>query len=91
MMKELITKAGAYANPDVGNANAMNQQELHQCLSKDLLFPTAGNMHCRVNMNWDLTTAIKYLNGLGYTGHFTVEANAHTGVRPVYEAIVAAL
>jgi len=92
IMSELIKGAGAYSNPDVGNCNANSQQELHQCLSKELLFPTAGAMHCRVNTAWDLTTAIKYVTGLGYNGIFTAESNlGHEGNRPIYEAVLAAI
>lgn len=98
-LTQLIKGAGAYANPDVGNTNAMNQAELHHCLSKELLFPTAGSMHARVfptnaqgAKRWDLTTAIRYLNGLGYNGIFTAEGNlGHEACRPIYEAILAAL
>jgi hypothetical protein len=92
LLAELIKRAGAYANPDVGNANAMNQEQIHQCLSKELMFPTAGSMHCRVNQNWDLTTACKYVLGLGYTGIFTPESNqGHAGTMPIYDAVMAAL
>ncbi len=95
----LIKAAGAYANPDVGNTNAMNQQELHQCLSRELLFPTAGSMHARIfptnaqgEKRWDLTEAIKYVNGLGYTGIFTAEGGGgHEACQPIYEAVLAAL
>jgi hypothetical protein len=98
-LAQLIKGAGAYANPDVGNTNAMNQAELHQCLSKDLMFPTAGAMHARIfptdaqgEKRWDLTAAIRYVNGLGYNGIFTAEGNlGHDACRPIYEAILAAL
>ncbi len=95
----LIKGAGAYANPDVGNTNAMNQQELHQCLSKELMFPTSGAMHARVypsnaqgELRWSLTEAVKYVNGLGYTGIFTCEGGGgHEACQPIYEAVLAAL
>jgi hypothetical protein len=95
----LIKGAGAYANPDVGNTNAMNQQELHQCLSRELMFPTSGAMHARIfptnaqgEKRWDLTEAIKYLTGLGYTGIFTCEGGGgHEACQPIYEAVLAAL
>jgi hypothetical protein len=98
-LAQLIKGAGAYANPDVGNTNAMNQAELHQCLGKELMFPTAGAMHCRVfptdaqgEKRWDLTAAIRYVNGLGYNGIYTAEGNlGHEACRPIYEAILAAL
>ena len=89
---DLINGAGAYSNPDVGNCNATNQEELHRALSKDLLYPTAGAMHCRVSTAWDLTTALKYVTGLGFRGTYTVESNlGHEGVKPIYEAVLAAL
>ncbi|MBI1875829.1 MAG: hypothetical protein HYS05_18345 [Acidobacteria bacterium] len=92
LLAEIIKDAGAYSNVDVGGAGAANQQELHACLKT--LFPmTAGSMHTRVNVNWDLATAIKFLEGeLGYKGLYTIEAgNGHEGTQPIYDVVVATL
>jgi hypothetical protein len=92
LLLEILKAAGAYSNVDVGGAAAKNQEELHQCLK--MLFPvTAGSMHTRVNANWDLATAIKYLeHDLGYKGLYTIEAgNGHEGTQPIYDVVVATL
>jgi hypothetical protein len=92
LLLEILKAAGAYSNVDVGGAAARNQEELHQCLK--MLFPvTAGSMHTRVNANWDLATAIKYLeHDLGYKGLYTIEAgNGHEGTQPIYDVVVATL
>ena len=90
LLAEILKGAGAYANVDVGGAGAANQEELHQCLR--LLFPlTAGSMHTRVNVRWDLATAIKFLeHDLGYKGLYTIEAsNGHEGTQAIYDVVVA--
>jgi hypothetical protein len=92
LLAEIIKGAGAYSNVDVGGAGAANQEELHACLKT--MFPmTAGSMHTRVNMNWDLATAIKFLEGeLGYKGLYTIEAsNSHEGTKEIYDVVVATL
>ena len=92
LLLEILKAAGAYSNVDVGGAAAKNQEELHQCLK--MLFPvTAGTMHTRVNANWDLATAIKFLeHDLGYKGLYTIEAgNGHEGTQPIYDFFVAKL
>jgi hypothetical protein len=92
LLAEIIEAAGSYSNVDVGGAAAANQEELHACLKR--MFPfTAGTMHTRVNMNWDLATAIKFLEGtLGYKGLYTIEANnGHDGTKPIYDVVVATL
>ena len=92
LLLEILKAAGAYSNVDVGGAAAKNQEELHQCLK--MLFPvTAGTMHTRVSTNWDLATAIKFLEqDLGYKGLYTIEAgNGHEGTQPIYDVVVATL
>jgi hypothetical protein len=50
-------------------------------------------MHTRVNTNWDLATAIRFLEKeLGYKGLYTIEANGgHEGTQPIYDVVVATL
>ena len=92
LLAEIIKGAGAYSNVDVGGAGAANQDELHACLKT--MFPmTAGSMHTRVNTNWDLATAIRFLeHELRYKGLYTIESNnAHEGTREIYDVVVATL
>jgi hypothetical protein len=92
LLAEVIEGAGAYSNVDVGGAAAANQEDLHACLKR--MFPfTAGTMHTRVSQNWDLATAMKYLEkDLGYKGLYTIEANGgHQGTKAIYDVVVATL
>ena len=92
LLAEVIEGAGSYSNVDVGGAAAANQADLHACLKR--MFPfTANTMHTRVNQNWDLATAMKYLEKeLGYKGLYTIEANGgHAGTKPIYDVVVATL
>jgi hypothetical protein len=92
LLAEVIEGAGSYSNVDVGGAAAANQEDLHACLKR--MFPfTAGTMHTRVSQNWDLATAMKYLEkDLGYKGLYTIEANGgHQGTKPIYDVVVATL
>lgn len=92
LLAEVIKGAGSYSNVDVGGAAAANQQELHDCLKT--MFPfTANTMHTRVNANWDLKTAIRYLEkDLGYKGLYTIETNSgHQGTKEIYDVVVATL
>jgi hypothetical protein len=92
LLAEVIESAGSYSNVDVGGAAAANQEDLHACLKR--MFPfTAGTMHTRVSQNWDLATAMKYLEkDLGYKGLYTIEANGgHAGTKQIYDVVVATL
>jgi hypothetical protein len=92
LLAEIIKGANAYSNVDLGGARALNQEELHLCLKT--MFPmTANSLHTRVNTQWDLATAMKYLEGeLGYKGLYTIEAsNGHEGTQQIYDVIVATL
>jgi len=90
LLAEVLKAAGGYSNVDVGGAGAANQEELHACLRT--MFPfTAGTMHTRVNTNWDLATAIKFLEKeLGYKGLYTIESSqGHEGTKQIYDVVVA--
>jgi hypothetical protein len=90
LLAEILQAAGAKSNVDVGGSGATNQADLHTCLKMMAPF-TAGQMHTRVSQNWDLATAIKYLeNDLGWKGLYTIEANGgHAGTKPIYDVVIA--
>jgi hypothetical protein len=92
LLAEIIQAAGSYSNVDVGGAGAPNQQELHDCLKIMRPF-TAGTMHTRVNANWDLATAMRYLEkDLDWHGLYTIETGqGHTGTKEIYDVVVATL
>lgn len=89
LLAEIIQAAGSYSNVDVGGAGAPNQQELHDCLKMMAPF-TAGTMHTRVNQNWDLATAMRYLeNDLKWHGLYTIETGqGHAGTKEIYDVVV---
>ena len=83
--------SGGYTNLDFGGETRFhNQQQLHDAI-KGLLPRNAGGMHTRVSPTWDLGTAIKYAESLGYKGMYTIEVNEDPAVRIIYNAILANL
>lgn len=89
-MGGIIKDAGANSNVDLGNVGAVNQQELHDCIKA--WFPTSsGNMHVKSSPNWDIGTAVRYTESLGYKGCYAIEVGTHQAVRIVYNTILANL
>jgi sugar phosphate isomerase/epimerase len=89
-MAGVIRDAGANSNVDIGNVGAMNQQELHDCIKG--WFPySSGNMHIKSSPFWDIGQAVKFTEGLGYKGLYSIEVARHEGVRIVYNTILANL
>jgi sugar phosphate isomerase/epimerase len=86
----VIEAAGAYSNVDIGNVAAPNQEALHDAIKG--LFPTSsGNMHIKSSPNWDIGTAVRFTEGLGYKGLYSIEVSTHPAVRIVYNTILANL
>ena len=91
-MIEIVEEAGANSNVDIGNVGAMNQQELHDCIKR--WYPTtSGNMHIKGSPYWDIGTAVRFTEGLGYKGLYSLEINnaGHGAVRLAYNTILANL
>ena len=88
---ECTVGSGGYTNLDFGGETRFhNQQELHDAI-KGLLPRNGGGMHTRVSPTWDLGTAIKYAESLGYKGMYTIEVSEDPAVRIIYNAILANL
>jgi sugar phosphate isomerase/epimerase len=88
---ECTQGANAYTNLDFGGETRFhNQQELHAAI-KGLLPRSAGSMHTRISPTWDLGTAIRYAESIGYKGLYTIEVSQDPAVRVLYNAILAAL
>ena len=88
---ECTVGSGGYTNLDFGGETRFHsQQQLHDAI-KGLLPRNAGGMHTRVSPTWDLGTAIKYAESLGYKGMYTIEVSEDAAVRIVYNAILANL
>jgi hypothetical protein len=86
----VIEEAGAYSNVDIGNVSAPNQQALHDAI-KGLFSTSSGNMHIKSSPFWDVGTAIRFTEGLGYKGLYSIEVSTHPAVRIVYNTILANL
>jgi hypothetical protein len=83
--------ANAYTNLDFGGETRFrSQQELHDAI-RGLLPRSAGSMHTRVSATWDLGTAIRYAESIGYRGLYTIEVSQDAAVRVLYNAILGAL
>jgi sugar phosphate isomerase/epimerase len=84
----IIKDAGANSNVDIGNVGAMNQQELHDCIKAWYPY-SSGNMHIKSSPFWDIGQAVKFTEGLGYKGLYSIEVSRHEAVRIVYNTILA--
>jgi hypothetical protein len=89
-MAGIIEAAGAASNVDLGNVGAMNQQELHDCIKAWLPY-SSGNMHIKSSPYWDVGTAVRYTESLGYKGLYSIEVTRYEAVRIVYNTILANL
>jgi len=88
---ECTQAAGGYTNLDFGGEPRFhNQQELHDAI-KGLLPRSAGSMHTRISPTWDVGTAIRYAESIGYKGLYTIEVSQDAAVRVIYNAILANL
>jgi hypothetical protein len=87
LLKEIIEKSNTYSNCDIGGVSAANQQALHDALQA--LLPTnSGQTHIKTSANWDLATFVKFYEGIGYKGLYTIEVTGHERIRPVYTTIL---
>jgi len=86
----VIRDAGGYSNVDIGNVGATSQQALHDAI-KGLMPTSSGNMHLKSSPNWDIGTAVRFTESLGYKGIYSLEVATHQGVRIVYNTILANL
>jgi hypothetical protein len=91
ILMECTHASGGYTNLDFGGDTRFHtQQELHDAI-KIMLPRNSGGMHTRVSPTWDLGTAIKYAESIGFKGRYTIEVNDDSAVRIVYNAILANL
>jgi hypothetical protein len=87
LLKEVIEKSNTYSNCDIGGVGAANQQALHDALQA-LLPTSSGQTHIKTSPNWDLATFVKFYEGIGYKGLYTIEVTGHERIRPVYTTIL---
>jgi len=86
----IIKDANANSNVDIGNVGAMSQQELHDCIKAWHPY-SSGNMHIKSSSNWDIGTAVRFAESIGYKGLYSIEVSQHPAIRIVYNTILANL
>ena len=91
ILMDCMTASGGYTNLDFGgDTRFKDQQQLHDAI-KIMMPRNSGGMHTRVSPTWDLGTAIKYAESIGFKGRYAIEVNDDAAVRIVYNVIVANL
>ncbi len=91
VLEECIEAAGGYSNLDWGGAGRfLNQQELHDAI-KGMLKSSSGQMHIKSSPDWDIGSAVRYSESIGYKGLYTIEVNPDQAIRIVYNTILANL
>lgn len=88
LLNEITKSAGAYINVDLGGVGARTQDELHTAL-RALLPTSSGSMHVKQSSNWDLATALRFIESQGYAGLYSIEARGHDATRAIYDVILA--
>jgi len=80
LLVEVMKASGTYANCDMGN---FANQELQLAGVRAMLPITDGNTHLKINHErYDLAKALQLAKQLGYTGLFSIEANANLTNNP---------
>jgi hypothetical protein len=51
----------------------------------------AGSVHVKMTPHWDLGTAVRFTESLGYKGLYTIEVDFDPAVRMVYNTVLANL
>ena len=74
----------------VGTGRFLSQQELHTAIAGTLR-SNSGNIHVKTSPHWDLGTAIRYTESLGYKGLYSIEVNPEAAIGIVYNTIIANL
>jgi hypothetical protein len=91
LLVECTNAANAYTNLDFGGETRFhNQEELHGAI-KAMAPRNSGGMHTRVSPTWDIGTAIRYAESIGYKNRYAIEVNEDSAVRQIYSAILGAL
>ena len=91
LMQECAEAAGGYTNIDFGRTGRfLSQQELHDAI-RGTLRTNAGSVHVKMTPHWDLGTAVRFTESLGFTGLYTIEVDFDPAIRMVYNTVLANL
>jgi hypothetical protein len=88
LMAECAEAAGGYTNLDFGRTGRfVTQQQLHDAI-KGTLKTNSGQMHVKMSPHWDLGTAVRFAESLGFKGLYTIEVDFDPAVRMVYNTVL---
>jgi hypothetical protein len=95
LLTEVLTAAGAYTNPDIGNFGG---DQANQHAGMRAMFPhNGGNCHIKAldPPAYDLAAAIRLTKELGYTGLYSIEneqqGDPYVNVQKVYDVLLATM
>jgi hypothetical protein len=89
LMQECAEAAGGYTNIDFGRTGRfLSQAELHEGI-KATLRTNSGNVHVKTSPHWDLGTAVRFAESLGFKGLYTIEVDTDPAIRMVYNTVLA--
>ncbi len=88
LIEECAAASGAYTNIDFGRTGRfLSQQELHDAI-RGMMKTNSGNVHVKTSPHWDLGTAVRFTESLGYKGLYTIEVDFDPAVRVVYNVVL---
>ena len=91
LMQECAQAAGGYTNLDFGRTGRfLSQQELHAAI-QGTLKTNSGEVHVKMTPHWDLGTAVRFTESLGFKGLYTIEVDFDPAVRMIYNTVLANL
>jgi hypothetical protein len=91
LMQECAEAAGGYTNLDFGRTGRfLGQQELHDAI-RGTMKTNSGQVHVKMTPHWDLGTAVRFTESLGFKGLYTIEVDFDPAVRMVYNTVLANL
>jgi hypothetical protein len=91
LMQECAEAAGGYSVIDFGRTGRfLSQHELHEGI-KGTMKTNAGSVHVKMTPHWDLGTAVRFTESLGYKGLYTIEVDFDPAVRMIYNTVLANL
>jgi sugar phosphate isomerase/epimerase len=89
LLQECAKDAGGYTNLDFGRTGRfLSQQELHDAI-RATLGTNSGQVHVKTTPHWDLGTAVRFTESLGFKGLYTIEVDNDPAVRQVYNTVLA--
>jgi hypothetical protein len=91
LMQECAEASGGASVLDFGRTGRfLSQQELHEAI-KATMKTNAGSVHVKMTPHWDLGTAVRFTESLGFKGLYTIEVDFDPAVRMIYNTVLANL